>query len=60
MTCENSYEPEMGARPIKRAIDKYIVDGLAQSMLEQRIDGNNRVSVSLANNQLIFIWQQVN
>lgn len=56
---EKSYEPEMGARPVKRAIDKYIVDGLAQSMLEQRIDGNKRVSVSLANNQLIFIWQQV-
>lgn len=56
---ENSYEPEMGARPVKRAIDKYIVDGLAQSMLEQRIDGYKRVSVSLANNQLIFIWQQV-
>lgn len=56
---ENSYEPEMGARPVKRAIDKYIVDGLAQSMLEQRIDGNKRVLVSLANNQLIFIWQQV-
>lgn len=56
---ENSYEPEMGARPVKRAIDKYIVDGLAQSMLEQRIDGNKRVSVSLANNKLIFVWQQV-
>lgn len=56
---ENSYEPEMGARPVKRAIDKYIVDGLAQSMLEQRIDGNKRALVSLANNQLIFIWQQV-
>lgn len=56
---ENSYEPEMGARPVKRVIDKYIVDGLAQSMLEQRIDGNKRVLVSLANNQLIFIWQQV-
>ena len=57
---ENSYEPEMGARPVKRAIDKYIVDGLAQSMLEQRIDGNKRVTVSLANNQLIYVWQQVN
>jgi ATP-dependent Clp protease ATP-binding subunit ClpB len=56
---ENSYEPEMGARPVKRAVDKYIVDGLAQSMLEQRIDGHKRVSVSLVNNQLIFIWQQV-
>lgn len=56
---ENSYEPEMGARPVKRAIDKYIVDGLAQSMLEQRIDGHKRVTMSLANNQLIFIWQQV-
>jgi ATP-dependent Clp protease ATP-binding subunit ClpB len=56
---EKSYDPEMGARPVKRAIDKYIVDGLAQSLLEQRIDGNKRVSVSLANNQLIFIWQQV-
>lgn len=54
---DNSYEPEMGARPVKRAIDKYIVDGLAQSMLEQRIDGNKLVLVSLANNQLIFNWQ---
>ena len=56
---DKSYEPEMGARPVKRVIDKYIVDGLAQSMLEQRIDGNKRVSVSSSNNQLIFVWQQV-
>lgn len=52
-----SYEPEMGARPVKRAIDKYIVDGLAQSMLENRVELNRQVAITLSNNQLIFTWR---
>lgn len=53
-----SYEPEMGARPVKRAIDKYIVDGLAQSMLENRGELRKQVNITLSNNQLIFTWWQ--
>ena len=53
-----SYEPEMGARPVKRAIDKYIVDGLAQSMLENRGELRKQVNITLSNNQLIFTWRQ--
>ena len=53
-----SYEPEMGARPVKRVIDKYIVDGLAQSMLENRGELRKIVNITLSNNQLIFSWRE--
>lgn len=51
-----SYEPEMGARPVKRAIDRYIVDGLAQIMLKNRGELGKQVNITLLNNQLIFTW----
>ena len=53
---EIGFEPGMGARPVKRVIDRFLVDGLAQSMLENRIDSKAQVMISLANNHLIFSY----
>lgn len=51
---EEGYSPEMGARPVKRAIDKYIVDALAQVILSNEIDRNKPVLVSCDNNHIVF------
>ena len=51
---ETGYEPEMGARPIKRTIDKYIVDPLAQNLLSSMISKNSQINISYSSNCLRF------
>ena len=51
---ENGFEPEMGARPIKRMIDKLIVDPLAENILSSRISKDSHIIISYLNNELVF------
>lgn len=51
---EVGFEPEMGARPIKRAIDKYILDPLAQSILNSDVNKTNTIRVSYIGNDMKF------
>ena len=51
---EEGYSPDLGARPVKRAIDKYIVDALAQVLLSNEIDRNKPVLISCNNNNVVF------
>ena len=51
---ETGFEPEMGARPIKRTIDKYIVDPLAQNLLSSMVSKNSPIIVSCHNGALSF------
>ena len=51
---EIGFEPEMGARPIKRTIDKYIVDPLAQNLLSSMVSKNSQITISYSGNCLRF------
>ena len=51
---EIGFEPEMGARPIKRTIDKYIVDPLAQNILSSMISKESMIYISCVGNSLRF------
>ena len=51
---EIGFEPEMGARPIKRTIDKYIVDPLAQNLLSSIINKDSQITISYLGNSLRF------
>ena len=51
---ETGFEPEMGARPIKRTIDKYIVDPLAQNLLSSIINKDGQITISYFGNSLRF------
>ena len=51
---ETGFEPEMGARPIKRTIDKYIVDPLAQNLLSSIINKDSQITISYLGNSLRF------
>ena len=48
------YEPEMGARPVKRAIDKFVVDPLTQSLLAGEVSRDTSINVILYANNLKF------
>lgn len=51
---ETGFEPEMGARPIKRTIDKYIVDPLAQNLLSSMVSKNGQIYISCSRDNLLF------
>ncbi|MCQ2591830.1 MAG: ATP-dependent chaperone ClpB [Treponema sp.] len=54
--CNKGYEPSMGARPVKRAIQTYVENPLAKALLSGEIDVGNVVEVSYSpdSDSLIF------
>ena len=46
---ENGYEPEFGARPVKRAVQTYLENPLAKLMLSDAIKDNSRLKVFAEN-----------
>lgn len=52
---EIGFEPEMGARPVKRAIDRHIIDPLAQSLLAGVIVNNKPITVSIILQRISFL-----
>lgn len=55
---DKGYQPEMGARPLKRTIDQYLVDPLAEIMLAHP-DEARKVLVTVENDKLKFVDQEV-
>jgi ATP-dependent Clp protease ATP-binding subunit ClpC len=53
---EKGYLPEMGARPLRRVVEQYLEDPLAEKML-QNPDGEKKYLVSLKEGTLVFIDQ---
>ncbi|HEY3190130.1 MAG TPA: hypothetical protein VGJ70_21740, partial [Solirubrobacteraceae bacterium] len=48
------YDPTYGARPLKRVIQKQLVDKLALKLLEGEFQPGDRVLVSAADGELVF------
>jgi ATP-dependent Clp protease ATP-binding subunit ClpB len=51
---EKGYDPAYGARPLKRAIQKYVQDPLAEMILEGKISDGETVKVSANKDGLTF------
>ncbi len=52
--AEEGYHPEFGARPLKRVIQRYLLNELAKEMLQDRIQPHSRVFVELLNGKPAF------
>ena len=52
--CEKGYDPAMGARPVKRAIQNYVENTLAKELLSGTILDGQTVKVRSENGKLIF------
>ena len=48
------YQPEYGARPLRRAIERYVEDPLAEEILRGVITPGTDINVKVDNNKLIF------
>ena len=52
--ADKGYDPSLGARPLRRAVEKYLEDALAEEILRGRFDGVETVDVQVKDNCLQF------
>ncbi|RMD58307.1 MAG: ATP-dependent Clp protease ATP-binding subunit, partial [Nitrospirae bacterium] len=52
---DKSYQPGYGARPLRRAIQRYIEDNLSEEILSGRFKGVTKLRAVLENGELAFI-----
>lgn len=52
--ADKGYQPDLGARPIKRAVQKYVIDRLSIFMLEGNLQNSIRVEMFVVNDELNF------
>lgn len=48
------YDPEFGARPVKRAIQRYVLNGLSKSLLAEKVNRDKPIVVDEFGEGLIF------
>jgi ATP-dependent Clp protease ATP-binding subunit ClpC len=54
LLIERGYKPEYGARPLRRAVEHYLEDPLAEEMLRGNVISGARVRVEVDNQKLLF------
>ena len=52
--CEAGYDPDMGARPVKRAIQNYVENALAKELLSGKIAEGDEISITAGQDELII------
>jgi ATP-dependent Clp protease ATP-binding subunit ClpC len=54
LLVEKGYDPTYGARPMRRAVERYLEDPLAEELLKGNLHDNETVSVSVEDGKLVF------
>ena len=52
--ASTGYDPEFGARPVKRAIQRYLLNDLSKKLLAQEVDRTRPIQVDVAGDSLRF------
>lgn len=60
LILKHGYDKEMGARPLRRSIQKYIEDPIANAIIEDEIEDKIHLEYDLANNNLVINGKPVN
>jgi ATP-dependent Clp protease ATP-binding subunit ClpC len=60
LIIKHGYDPEMGARPLRRAIQKYVEDPIANAIIEDEVTDKIRLDYDLVNDKLIINGKPVN
>ncbi|MGC9031600.1 MAG: AAA family ATPase, partial [Minisyncoccia bacterium] len=55
---KKGFDPNFGARPLKRVIQKLILDNLAKKIVQNEIQENEKVLVNFENNEVVFKKQK--
>jgi ATP-dependent Clp protease ATP-binding subunit ClpC len=51
---EKGYDPAYGARPMRRAVERYLEDPLAEDILRGKFHGNAPINVTVEQDKLVF------
>lgn len=51
---DKGYDPQFGARPLRRAVEKYLQDPLAEEILRANIKPNETIEVTVGDDKLVF------
>jgi ATP-dependent Clp protease ATP-binding subunit ClpB len=49
------YDPQFGARPLKRVIQKRILNELSKEILSGKIDKDSKIKLDVFDNQFVFL-----
>lgn len=52
--AEKGYDKAFGARPLKRTIQEYVEDKLAEAILDGKVNEGDLVTISYEDNQIVF------
>ncbi|MDE7111311.1 MAG: ATP-dependent chaperone ClpB [Muribaculaceae bacterium] len=52
--AEEGYDPEFGARPVKRAIHRLVLNQLSKDILAQKVNKDKPIVIDVKDDQLIF------
>ncbi|HNX54810.1 MAG TPA: ATP-dependent chaperone ClpB [Prolixibacteraceae bacterium] len=51
------YDPTHGARPVKRMLQKYLLNDLSREILSGRMDNRTKVKVDVENDEIVFRYE---
>ena len=54
LLAEEGYDPEFGARPVKRTIQRMLLNRLSRDILAQKVDRSRPITITADGNDLIF------
>ncbi len=52
--AEEGYDPEFGARPVKRVIHRTVLNRLSKDILAQKVDKERPIIIDVKNDELVF------
>ena len=52
--AEEGYDPEFGARPVKRVIHRLVLNRLSKDILAQKVDRDHPIVIDVKDDQLVF------
>lgn len=51
---EEGYDPQFGARPVKRAIQRYVLNDLSKAIIGGNVKNDKPITVDYQNNEIVF------
>ncbi|MDR0982951.1 MAG: ATP-dependent chaperone ClpB [Culturomica sp.] len=52
--AEEGYDPQFGARPVKRVIQRYLLNDLSKQILADQVSKDSKILIDVDNDKLIF------
>lgn len=55
LLAEDGYDPEFGARPVKRTIQRMVLNQLSKDILAQKVDREHPIVIDRKDDELVFV-----